>query len=82
MIHRPLAKMRVRLNLNRHCEGAETQGMMVAGGGRFLTGAVRITRKFRCVTTLEQALSNRGVQSSVSSVSCSIPTATFGLIML
>ena len=31
---------------NRDREGAETQGMTVAGGGRFLTGAVRITRKF------------------------------------
>ncbi len=31
---------------------------------------------------LEQALSNRSVQSFVSSVSFSIPTATFGLVML
>ncbi len=33
-------------------------------------------------TALEQALSNRGVPSLVSSVSSSIPIATFGLIML
>ena len=31
---------------------------------------------------LEQALSNRSVQSLVSSVSSSIPTATLGLVML
>jgi len=40
---------------NRDREGAEMQGVAAVGGGRFLTGAVRISRRNTCYVTLADA---------------------------